>query len=69
MCPTKIPNKAPKPINGVWGRGAGRGRCEGPCGGREHHEREKSEKSTILDSVTLHIYIYIYIYLYIYISI
>lgn len=62
LCPTKTPNRAPKAIDGVGGTGSWSG-GEGPRGGREHHEGENSEKSTTLDSVTLHIYISVYIYI------
>lgn len=63
-CPTN-----PKPSPETHGRGAGKGELgvEGKSSreGRELHEREKSEKSTILDLVMLHIYISVYIYIYI----
>lgn len=63
-CPTN-----PKPSPETHRRGGEKGELgvegKSPHGGRELHEREKSEKSTILDSVMLHIYISVYIYIYI----
>lgn len=59
----KPQTKPRNPSMGRGGRGVGVGGQESH-GGREHQEREKSEKSTILDFVMLHIYISVYIYIY-----